>query len=91
MTWWQRLFYGFNTTQEEEKEVVPTFTDKLTSKGFQYNETQEWWQRTWTTPIVDGVETCLEVYKQNTDDTWNAIMYGTDGGVFYEHNVGEKE
>ena len=84
---WRNPWY----TDKKPEEVVPTFTDKLTSKGFHYNETQDWWQRTWTTPIVDGVETCLEVYKQNTDDTWNAIMYGTDGGVFYEHNVGEKE
>ena len=91
MTWWQRLFYGFNTTQEGEKEVVPTFTEKLTSKGFQYNETQDWWQRTWTTPLPDGIDTCLEVYKKKSDNTWDAIMYGTGGDIFYEHNVGERE
>ena len=84
---WRNPWY----TDKKPEEVVPTFTDKLTSKGFHYNETQDWWQRTWTTPIVDGIEPCLEVYKQNTDKTWNAIMYSTDGGVFYEHNVGEKE
>ena len=48
-------------------------------------------QRTWTTPIQDGIDTCLEVYKKNEDSTWTSIMYGTDGGIFYEQNVGTRD
>ena len=90
MTWWSEWLRGFNNLDiEEEKE--PTFTEKLTAKGFRYNETQNWWQRTWTTPLPEGVESCLEVYKKKEDNTWDAIMYGSSGDIFYEHNVGEKE
>ena len=91
MGWWNEWLKGFNNLDVPEKEVVPTFTEKLTSKGFRYNETQDWWQRTWTTPLPEGVENCLEVYKKKEDNTWDAIMYGSSGDIFYEHNVGEKE
>ena len=30
-------------------------------------------------------------YKKKEDNTWDAIMYGSSGDIFYEHNVGEKE
>ena len=37
MTWWNEWLKGFNNLDiEEEKE--PTFTEKLTAKGFRYNE-----------------------------------------------------
>ena len=48
-------------------------------------------RRTWTTPLPEGIDTCLEVYKKNEDSTWTSIMYGTDGGIFYEQNVGTRD
>ena len=41
MAWWNEwnALSSFNKEPEPEPEVVPTFTDKLASKGFQYNET----------------------------------------------------
>ena len=89
MAWWNEWLNGFNNLDIEEKEQ--TFTESLSAKGFRYNETQNWYQRTWTTPLPEGVESCLEVYKKNEDDTWDAIMYGSSGDIFYEHNIGKKE
>ena len=89
MAWWNEWLNGFNNLDIEEKE--PNFTESLSAKGFRYNETQNWYQRTWTTPLPEGVESCLEVYKKNEDDTWDAIMYGSSGDIFYEHNIGKKE
>ena len=89
MAWWNEWLNGFNNLDIEQKE--PTFTQSLSAKGFRYNETQNWYQRTWTTPLPEGVESCLEVYKKNEDDTWDAIMYGSSGDIFYEHNIGKKE
>ena len=88
MAWWNSWMKGVNDLDIEKE---PTFTEKLEGKGFHYNETQGWWQRTWTTPLPEGVESCLEVYKKNEDDTWDAIMYGSSGDIFYEHNIGKKE
>ena len=89
MAWWNEWLNGFNNLDIEEKE--PTFTESLSAKGYRYNETQNWYQRPWTTPLPEGVESCLEVYKKNEDDTWDAIMYGSSGDIFYEHNIGKKE
>ena len=92
MAWWNEWLKGFNNLDVPEKEVVPTFTEKLTSKGFRYNEAQEWWQRTWTTPTPTGIESCLEVYKQDKEtEEWKSIMYGSNGGIFYEHDLGKLE
>ena len=46
MAWWNEWLKGFNNLDTEEKE--PSFTDNLVQKGFRYNETHNWWQRTWT-------------------------------------------
>ena len=89
MAWWNEWLNGFNNLDIEEKE--PTFTESLSAKGFRYNETQNWYQRTWTTPLQEGVESCLEVYKKNEDDTWDAIMYGSSGDILYKHKIGKKE
>ena len=65
MTWWQKLFYGFNTTSDEKKREPldpelgyndstgeldsPKYLDTLESQGFYYNKERSWWQRVWTT------------------------------------------
>ena len=54
MAWWNEWLKGFNNLDTEEKE--PSFTDNLVQKGFRYNETHNWWQRTWTTQTLRGVE-----------------------------------
>jgi len=85
--WIKNFFNGFNETQFEEPEL--TFVEKLHAKGFRYNEEHKWYQRTWSTPLPEGegMATCLEVYREQPEGEWNALMYGGDGGLFYEHPV----
>ena len=63
MAWWNEwnALSSFNkeSEPEPEPEVVLTFIDKLASKGFQYNETQDWYQRTWTTPLQRSFRSSL--------------------------------
>ena len=57
MAWWNEwnALSSFNKEPEPEPEVVPTFTDKLSSKGFQYNETyDENWNR-WLDLYIESV------------------------------------
>ena len=50
MTWWQRFFYGFNTTKNEEEKrdplkgeiTSPIFVSELIEKGFHFNEERRW-------------------------------------------------
>ena len=87
--WLKDLFRGFNQTNFEEPEV--SFVEKLELKGFKFNEEQKWYQRTWTTPLPVGIASCLEVYREDPEGEWTAIMYGGDGGIFYEHKVNGTE
>ncbi len=88
MSWLKRFFnldnQRFWEKTENPVEVEPVYD--LEEKGFRYNETQDWWQRTWTTPVPNGIETCLEVFKRK-DDGWTSIMYGNSGEIFYEQPV----
>ncbi len=67
MTWWQKLFYGFNTTVEEEDgkgEVSsPEFIKQLQSEGYDYDNKWFWWVREWTTSVPEGKKSILEVYR----------------------------
>tara|TARA_B100000287_G_scaffold203662_1_gene192220 strand:+ start:188 stop:562 length:375 start_codon:yes stop_codon:yes gene_type:complete len=69
MTWWQKLFYGFNTTTTVKEEdgrgevTSPTFIAYLEDVGFIYNDRWCWWVREWTTPVKGGKESVLEVYQ----------------------------
>ena len=99
MAWWNvnEWLYSRDSKWDPDKVVCevdgePTecFTFGLEEKGFRYNEAQEWWQRTWTTPVPKGIETCLEVYKQDKESKeWTSIMYGNSGEIFYEQKVGK--
>ena len=87
--WLKDLFRGFNQTNFEEPEV--SFVEKLELKGFKFNEEQKWYQRTWTTPLPVGIASSLEVSREDPEGEWTAIMYGGDGGIFYEHKVNGTE
>ena len=97
MTWWQRLFYGFNTTSNEE-ELKPSeirWIKELKEKGCYYvdeihpsyrdREDIEpgYWQRVWTVPTKDGAERASESFIK-VDGNWNQIMLGNEGIVFFE-------
>tara|TARA_Y100001938_G_C7871187_1_gene320363 strand:- start:232 stop:438 length:207 start_codon:yes stop_codon:yes gene_type:complete len=61
--------------------------DWFKSKGFFYKEDHKWWQRIWRTHTPEGEERCLEVFKEDDTGQWTSIMYGNDGGIFYEHKI----
>ena len=79
---WRNPWY----TDKKPEEVVPTFTDKLTSKGFHYNEDKDHWERVWVVATRDGSERSKEVYKKEGDN-WKVTMYGNTGEVFFEHEA----
>ena len=56
MTWWQKLFEGFNTTgNKEEIDPLtggvdsPKFVEYLKREGYYYDPNRCWWKRVWTT------------------------------------------
>ena len=62
MTWWEKLFSGFNTTEEKEEvdvrkgeKVSPELIEWFNEEGFFWNEQRGWWQRVWTTHTPDCV------------------------------------
>ena len=82
MTWWEKLFSGFNTVEEKPDPLIV----KLQSKGYAFNEDKEWWQRIWTTETPEGTEKVIEVYRKKEGE-WTSIMYGNNGDIFYEEPV----
>ncbi len=89
MTWWERLFLGFNTTVKKKEEPDP-FIEGLKEKGCYYNKEDDQWERVWVVATRDGSERSKEVYKQG-ESGWRVIMYGNTGEVFFEHPVGDFE
>ena len=60
MTWWQNLFYGFNTTKDEPdpdpangRRASPEFIKYLEAELFYYDPDRGWWQRVWCTEHPD--------------------------------------
>ena len=87
-----------NVVQEEKVDsreynsVVPkSFTKTLVRKGFTYNSNNKRWSRTWTTPTLDAEERTLEVYEKKDDGEWISMMYGNEGGIYYEQSIGYEE
>jgi len=79
MTWWQRFFYGFNTTKNEEEEekdsrkgeiASPDYVISLKKKGYHWNNPHGWWQRIWTTWRPEGLEHVweTEVFDEKTEE-----------------------
>ena len=88
MTWWQRIFYGFNTTVK--KEEPDPFIEGLNEKGFHYSEEDEWWERVWVVATKYGSERSKEVYEKK-DGEWSVMMYCNEGDLFYKHLVNSED
>ena len=74
-----------------DEDPVDCFTFQLEEKGFHYDETEEWWERTWYAKTKAGEETSKEVYKQEyPSGKWVSKMYGEDGQLFFEQTVGTR-
>ena len=56
----------------------------LASQGYSFNESKNWYERTW--PTNQGADTILEVY-QKVDDKWKQLMIGYGGVTFYETDL----
>ncbi len=80
------LFYGFNTTGNEE---VDPILSKMEDDGYSYDKDNEWWVRVWTTN--QGRESIREVYQKLENGTWNKLMIGYGDNIFYEQKVGNNE
>ena len=93
--WWMSVKEWFISLISVPEDIVDTeeiFIKSLEEKGFLYIDDQDWWQRIWTTKTRDaGEESCLEVYKKNGEtEEWSSIMYGSEGELFFEENLGKK-
>ncbi len=88
MTWWQRIFYGFNTTGK--KEELDPFIEGLQDKGFHYNEEDKLWERVWVVATKNGSERSKEVYEKKHGE-WSVMMYGNEGDLFFKHPVNEND
>ena len=76
----------------EYNSVVPkSFTKTLVRRGFTYNSNNKRWSRVWTTPTLDAEERTLEVYEKKDDGEWISMMYGNEGGIYYEQSIGYEE
>ena len=58
MTWWEKLFSGFNKTEEKEEvdvrkgeKVSPELIEWFNEEGFFWDEQRGWWYRVWTTAV----------------------------------------
>ena len=71
-----------NVIELNEKRFIKCITDN----GFLYDATHQGYTRVWETNSPDGKLQCLEVYKKDNDE-WKQIMYGSDGGVFFEETI----
>ena len=69
-------------TNLTEKRFIKCILDN----GFLYDDTHQGCTRVWETKTPEGKLQCLEVYKQE-DNIWKQIMYGSDGGVFFEEQI----
>ncbi len=78
-------------SRECKSRVPKSFTKTLVRKGFTYNSNNKRWSRTWTTPTLDAEERTLEVYEKKDDGEWISMMYGDEGGIYYEQSIGYEE
>ncbi len=58
----------------------------LKSKGYEFDEENQYWVREWTTN--GGQEKVLELAMKTEDGEWNKLMMTPGGKVFYAEAVG---
>ena len=58
----------------------------LKSKGYEFDEENQYWVREWTTN--GGQEKVLELAMKTEDGEWNKLMMTPGGKVFYAEVVG---
>ena len=63
-----------------------TLRSLLKSKGYEFDQENQWWVREWTTN--GGQEKVLEVCMKTEDGEWNKLMMTPGGKVFYAEAVG---
>ena len=63
-----------------------TIRELLKSKGYEFDEENQYWIREWTTN--GGQEKVLEVAMKTEDGEWNKLMMTPGGKVFYAEVVG---
>ena len=95
MTWWERFFYGFNTTaSQKEDDLNNPFTDVLKERGCHYNEKDDCWERVWVTPTKNGVDSYTESYRLMWDGpqdepgvkrSWHVFFLDRDGTEMMAH------
>ena len=63
-----------------------TIRSLLKSKGYEFDSTNQYWVREWTTN--GGQEKVLELAMKTEDGEWNKLMMTPGGKVFYAEVVG---
>ncbi len=64
-----------------------TIRSLLKSKGYQFDEQNQYWFREWTTN--KSREKLLEVAVKTEDGEWNKLMMTISGHIFYAEAIGE--
>tara|TARA_Y100001938_G_C7926716_1_gene347266 strand:+ start:483 stop:680 length:198 start_codon:yes stop_codon:yes gene_type:complete len=59
--------------------------DELIKKGYEWDDSEEWWVREWTTN--NGAESIIEALREDSEGDWWNIMIGYGGNTFYEEKV----
>ena len=72
----------------KECDGIDPFVDSIESKGYVYDNGNDWWSRTWTTES-EPKESIEEVYQQLENGEWNQLMIGYGDRIFYEERVSE--
>ena len=85
MVWWNEWLRGFNNLDLPQEVTEHPLILTLKSKGYVYDEGNDWYQRIWTTN--EGQESITEVYQQLENGKWNKLMIGYGDRVFYEEKV----
>tara|TARA_Y100001963_G_scaffold126269_1_gene178578 strand:- start:1101 stop:1409 length:309 start_codon:yes stop_codon:yes gene_type:complete len=64
------------------------FVGKIEGLGYQYDDGNDWWERTWSTDS-EPKETIREVFQQLESGRWNKLMIGYGDQIFYEVSCDE--
>ena len=65
-----------------------TIRSLLKSRGYEFEEENQWWVREWTTN--GGQEKVLEVALKTEDGEWNKLMMTPNGQVFYAEAINKE-